>query len=372
MNLPPTDDTRDSPGLPPLGPGPLYTSFKRHLSDRIFYVVPVLMWLALAIRYGSLTLPTAANPAMEVGGLWGESKRQGLHLFGAGAARWVAPWIALGPRPEAPDAALAQARAALAAGGIDFPIVAKPDRGYQGWGVRRLDDAAALRAYLAGVPSDMPLLLQAYVTFGGEAGVFYVRDPGAPRGHIASMAFCYAPHVVGDGASTLAALVEADPVLRANRAIYQARNPDLWTSTVPRGRTQVLTDTRSARLGTVYRDGAACVTPALEAVVESIAHAVPHFHFGRLDIRFRSLAALQRGEGFFIVELNGAGAEMLHLWDGRMRLGAAYATLWRQYRTLFAIGAAMRRAGYRPAGVATMLRFQRRQEQLRRRYPTSS
>ena len=53
----------------PLPEDPRYPAFKRHIPDRLFYVLPALMWLALSLRYRSLTLPTAANPGMEAGGL---------------------------------------------------------------------------------------------------------------------------------------------------------------------------------------------------------------------------------------------------------------------------------------------------------------
>ena len=100
---------------------------------------------------------------------------------------------------------------------------------------------------------------------------------------------------------------------------------------------------RSARLGAVYRNALHCITPELEDIIDRISQEIPDFHFGRFDIRFRSLEELRQGKGFRIVELNGAGAEMLHIWAGTGTLGNAWRTLWRQYRDLFAIGAAMRK-----------------------------
>ena len=72
------------------------------------------------------------------------------------------------------------------------------------------------------------------------------------------------------------------------------------------------------------------------------------------------------------MELNGAGAEMLHIWAGEGTARRAWAMLWRQYRALFAIGAQMRRKGHRPVGLRGMIRLQRQQERLRRGYPPSS
>ena len=133
----------------------------------------------------------------------------------------------------------------------------------------------------------------------------------------------------------------------------------------------VLAHARSARLGAVYRDGRHHVTRALERRIDEIARDIPGFHFGRFDIRFASLDRLKDGEDFSIVELNGAGSEILRIWDGRTRLLDAYRGLWNQYRTLFSIAAANRAEGCRPTGPAGMFRLLRRQEALRRAYPPS-
>ena len=80
------------------------------------------------------------------------------------------------------------------------------------------------------------------------------------------------------------------------------------------------------------------------------------FHFGWFDIRFRNFAELREWRGVPIVELNGAGAQMLHIWAGIGTLQGAWTTLWQQYQDLFTIGARMqRRRGYRSVGAIGML-----------------
>ncbi|MFN3524881.1 MAG: hypothetical protein ACK4YU_02225 [Paracoccus sp. (in: a-proteobacteria)] len=356
----------------PLRPpaGPVYPAFKRRIPERVFYALPSLMWLALSIRHRSLTLPSAANPALDAGGLWGESKSQGLALFGPTGQRFLPPFVTIDCLPGADW--VHSALAAMADHDMAFPVVGKPDRGYQGWGVRLLNTPDDLTDYLSRQPDDAQVMLQALIDMPGEAGIFYIRHPGQPRGRIVSMAFVHPPHVIGDGHSTVAQLVARDPILQANAAIYRERNPGAWDQIPAPDAFHMLTNARSARLGAVYRDALDQVTPELEAVIDRISAEIPDFHFGRFDIRFRSIAELQQGRGFRIVELNGAGAEMLHIWAGEGRLWTAWRTLWRQYRDLFAIGAAMRKQGHRPVGVRGMIRLQRQQERLRRTYPPSS
>jgi hypothetical protein len=352
------------------GAYPRYPSFKMHLDDRVFYLLPTLMWLTLSVRYGAVTLPTVANPTMEVGGLWGESKAQGLRLFGPAGHVRLAPFIEVVCRGNEDDRDRA-VRDRLEAAGISFPIVAKPDRGYQGWGVRVVRTPEELAAYLDAPPDGATVILQEMVEYDNEAGIFYIREPGEERGRIVSLTFVLPPHVIGDGRRTVAELAQADKVLRPNLDIYHSRKPESWGGVPSEGEFHELTNARSARLGAVYRDATHLVTPELERSIDEISREIPDFHFGRFDVRFGSAEELLAGEGFRIVELNGAGAEMLHIWDGATRLGAAYRTLWSQYRSLFAIGAQMRRRGHRPVGIRHMIRLQREQEMLRRGYPAS-
>ena len=357
-------------GMPSLAPSPLYTAFKRRIPEQVFYVVPALMWLVLSMRHGSLTLPTTANPSMEAGGLWGELKTQGMDLFGHVARRFVPKTVPVQTSGE--TSAFALAIEAMNAAGLRFPIVAKPDRGYQGWGVRTVASRDELKAYLAATPRGSTVLLQEKADLPGEAGIFYVRHPRETSGRIYSMALVYSPHVVGDGVRRLAELVEGNAVLNKSKGIFELAHADAWHRVPERGEVVVLADSRSARTGAVYRDARPYVTRALERRIDEIARDIPGFHFGRFDIRFASLDRLRNGEDFCIVELNGAGAEILRIWDGQTRLVAAYRGLWNQYRTLFAIGAANRSDGCRPTGLLKMARLWRRQESLRKAYPPSS
>ena len=125
-------------------------------------------------------------------------------------------------------------------------------------------------------------------------------------------------------------------------------------------------------MGAVYLDAREFVTPALERRIEAICDDIPGFHFGRFDLRFGSIEALRRGEDFRIVELNGAGAEALHIWAAGAKLIQAYRTLWQQWKLAFEIGARNAAAGHAPIGWRELRRLQKHQERLRRLYPQTS
>lgn len=336
--------------------------------DWLFYAPVALQWAALALRYRSLTLPTAANPCIKAGGLVGESKTEILDLVQGEARALVAPYASFmvtGNR----DADLAAARGAMQGASLAFPLVAKPDLGCNGTGVRVVADLAELAAWLAAFPPGERAILQTLLTEEGEAGLFYIREPGAPAGRVTSITLKYAPEVVGDGVATLETLIRRDP--RAGRLthLYLPRLAARLAEVPPSGERVRLVFTGNHVKGAIFRDGGDHATPALAAAVERVARAIPGFHFGRFDVRFASIAALRQGEGFRIIEINGAGSEATHIWDPSTRLVDAYAAQFFHYHAAFMIGRANRARGHRPLGVRETLRLWRQQKRLMASYP---
>ena len=127
----------------------------------------------------------------------------------------------------------------------------------------------------------------------------------------------------------------------------------------------------SIRTGGLYRDARAAITPAMSERFDAIARSMPEFWFGRFDIRFRSLDELQRGEAFKVIEVNGAGAEAIHMWDPEMPLVEAYRELLHYQSLLFTIGAANRKRGFKPMGLRALIAFTNKQNRLIDSYPPS-
>jgi hypothetical protein len=356
-------------GMPPLAEAPPLSWFE-FWPPTLFYLPVWAVALALAVRHRGLRLPLLANPHFPAGGLVGESKSAILDLVGPEGRAWFAPHATSEVRGDPGD--LPRARAAIAAAGLGFPLVAKPDLGCRGAGVRPLADEAALVSYLARFPAGARLVLQALVDWPGEAGVFWVREPGAARGRILSLTLKYFPHVVGDGQSTLEELIRADPRAGKVPHLYLGRNAGRLGDIVPAGTRVRLAFAGSHSRGAIFRDGTGFVTPAMEARFEAIARTIPEFRFGRFDVRFRDFADLQEGRDFRILEVNGAGAEATHIWDSRTRLSQAYASLFRQWQLLFAIGAENRARGFRAEPAHAFIRRWREEKRLTPLYPETA
>ena len=332
----------------------------------LFYapIVPYYAWLAL--RFRSFTLPTAANPSIYAGGLIFESKNDILDLVPESGRHFFAPHARF-RHEHANDAA--EAEASMADAGVQYPIVAKPDKGQRGNGVQPVNNREELAAYLAAFPLNHEIQLQKRVPYEQEAGMLYYRLPDEAAGRIFSVTRKYFPQVTGDGVRTLEALILADPRARLLKRIYFPRHKDRLGEIIPNGEDVALVFSGSHAGGAIFKDGHALLTPALETRMDEIAKSLPEFYFGRFDIRFRDEESFRNAENFQIVEINGAGAEATHIWDADMRLRDAYKTLFQQFYILFSIGAQNRRRGFKALGPIPFLRDCRAYRRLAREYP---
>jgi hypothetical protein len=361
-------------GMPPLDQTGKPLSFFEFWPMWAFYP-PVMAYVAwLMLRHRSLLLPTVANPSFPSGGWVGESKAEILSLAVKHASQWTAPFIRIERAAKADGDAGAERDAALAAlanAGLELPVVAKPDLGCRGVGVKLIRTPQDLHAYIDGFPQEAAFLLQRLVPHEGEAGIFYVRRPGEASGRIVSITLKYFPHVIGNGRQTLRALIEADPRAGKLAHLYLKRHASRLDTVPAAGEAVRLAFAGSHSRGAIFRNGTHLVTPQMEARFDAIARALPEFHFGRFDIRFERFEDVQKGGGFTIVEANGAGAESTHIWDRDTTLLQAWRDLSRQYRWLFEIGAANRARGFRPMAWRDFRAAWLREKQLTPLYPAT-
>ncbi len=329
----------------------------------------VVQWFWLGLRYRSLTLPSAANPFITSGGLVGEGKLE--YFRGMGHVARAATARHCGVENDGAKTAQ-QLLGTLNGALLDFPLIAKPDLGLCGHGVRRIDDMAQLIDYLARFPRGEVVVLQEYLPQEGEAGIFYARDPVTGDGSIIGLALRTFPMVIGDGVRSVAELVAANP--RAARIKASARHECRFTaSAIPApGEVVRLATIGSTRVGGLYRDGAQHITSALIARIDTIARDMQEFHFGRFDVRFDSTDGLQAGTGIRIMEVNGAGSEAIDAWDPATGLIKGLRMIFRKQRLAFAIGAARRNEGTRPIALAELARLNSRQVRLIGQYPPSN
>jgi hypothetical protein len=145
---------------------------------------------------------------------------------------------------------------------------------------------------------------------------------------------------------------------------YLQRHHAIRSTVLASGQTLKLVEAGNHCQGCIFRDGMHLWSDALETRIDEISHKVPGFFIGRYDVRYPGEADIRAGENFKIVELNGASSEATSIYDARNSIFRAYATLFEQWDLVFAIGAANRALGHRPATIA-LLREEWRKYQAR-------
>jgi hypothetical protein len=254
----------------------------------------------------------------------------------------------------------------LAEKGMAFPLMAKPDIGQRGLQVRLLRNECELRVYAA--RSRVDFLVQEYIDYPNEAGIFYYRLPGETKGQISGVVGKEMLKVTGDGRSTVEALVlQKDRhvlQLKVLRATYGA----YLKQVLPAGEERVLVPYGNHSRGAKFLDWSHRVTPELEERIDFLCRQVKGFYFGRLDIKFSSWDELCAGKGFSVIELNGAGSEPTHIYDPAHSIFFAWKEIIRHLRLLYIISRAnARRDGLVPMGTRAglkMLRDYARHEKL--------
>ncbi len=306
----------------------------------LFYLPIVCYIIWLALRFRSASAFTATNPGMDEGGVVGERKSAMLLALSAHCQQSI-------PRTELlPASAPLAARLATAQRFVDdcgLPVVLKPDIGQRGRGVAIIDCWAGLSSYLEA--ADFDVLIQKFEP-GAEFGVFVYRDPRNQHLGILSVTEKQLPQVVGDGVSTLAELILAQPRTRLIADLLFERHRLRLRQVLAVGARQSLVDVGSHCRGAVFLDGRRLVSAALRARLDEITTPLlPGFHFGRLDIIAPDGEQLRAGRQLKILEVNGVTSESAHVYHPGASLFAAYRAFFRQWWLAFAIGQANMRRG---------------------------
>lgn len=300
----------------------------------LFYLPIIPYYIFLSLKHRSILAPFYANPSIENGGLIGESKWDFLkHLFQD--SPFTLKTIKLAPQDD-----FQNARDLIFESGFSYPFILKPDIGQRGFGVRIIRDDFDLTEYL--LLSDFQMVVQELSQFQNEAGIFYVRHPSHERGFVFSITDKKFPTVRGDGESRLGDLILKDPRARIIAPVYFERHRASLDNVLPPNEITHLSECGNHCQGAIFLNGNNLKTSVLEDVIDEVAKQIPHFYFGRFDVRYRDKQSLRLGKNFEIVEVNGAGSEATHIWDSRTRLFEAYRILFEQWSLLFSVGSEVR------------------------------
>ncbi len=312
-------------------------------------LIPWLLWLA--VKHRGLFKFAASNPAMPMGGLIGESKAEILEGLGADSPE-VPPFLLLTPAMGAEERS-SKAAAFMRESGVDYPVILKPNEGQRGSGVAIVRDEADLLERASTL--DHEALLQARLD-GEEFGVFYTRQPDEDTGTIFGITTKVLPEVTGDGKRSVEELLLEDGRACALHQTYLKELGRRADDAPAAGKTVRLVNVGTHSRGAIFLDGAALITPELNAAVDRISKRYEGFYFGRYDFRAPSEEHFKRGEGLGVIELNGVTSEATNLYDPSHSVLTAYRILFRQWQLAYEIGAKNAAMGTPTASLTQVIR----------------
>jgi hypothetical protein len=305
----------------------------------------VLIFLGFAIRARRLFFFANVNPAIPLGGAFGESKSAILSLL---PIQLTGGWVVL-ERGVSAEVVEAEMEAA----GLVFPVVVKPDIGERGLLVKRVESLDDLMRHLQLFP--LRFILQEWLAEPIEctlsyhwfsAGDFQITSV-CEKGFLA---------VEGDGISSVEQLMQ-----RKSRAAFQINrlrreSPALMMSVPARGEQVLLEPIGNHVRGTAFLNRCNRINEALLEVFEPVCRAVGGVHCGRFDIKCDSWEALQQGK-FRILELNGVLGEPAHIYDPAYGFVRAYRDLYRHWRVLYQLHRVQQQKGVAPPSLKVGLQL---------------
>ena len=220
-------------------------------------------------------------------------------------------------------------------GNFQFPLIAKPDIGMKGLSVKKLYSEKELLEYA--IQSRVNFLVQEFVPFDNEVGIFYYRFPNEEKGHISGIVRKEFLTVVGDGQSTMTELLKKDKRFILQLAVLKETYGNELKRILQRGEKRILVPYGNHARGAKFIDASDLVDEELTKTIDTICRRVKGFYFGRLDIRFNSWDELRSGRKFSIIEVNGAGSEPTHMYDSSHSIFFAWKEIIRHWNILWKV-----------------------------------
>ena len=290
----------------------------------IVYGPVYLYWLWLCIKTRSFFFFNTANPSIINGGFLMESKKAIYDLI---PSEYYPPTLFFN-KGTCNEKVIATVRDRK----LRFPLIGKPDIGMQGKGVEKLPNNSALLEYAA--HSKVDFLVQEFVSFENEIGVFYHRYPQEKKGCISGIVNKEFLSVTGDGVSTMEALLRKEKRFILQLPVLRKTYRDELKTILRHGEKCVLVPYGNHARGAKFTDASHLIDDKLTAVIDHFCQQVQGFYFGRLDIRYQSWEELKQGKNFTIIELNGAGSEPTHIYDPGHSLFFAWKEIIRHLNIL--------------------------------------
>lgn len=271
----------------------------------MFYIPNIPYALFLAFKAKNFVFFSAANPGIKSSGNGTESKFETLQLI----PDEFKPKSIFHGKFETFEKTLEN----LAKKNIKFPVIAKPDVGFRGLLVKKIHSEIELKNYLQ--KFDIDFIIQEFIDYKDECGIFYSRNPSQQKGVISSITLKKFPKVIGDGVSTIEKLIVSDKRLNLYRDLMVENNKKNLNLILNDKEEFLLSNIGNHCKGTQFVNGNHQISKQLTETFDNICSKIPGWFYGRIDLKYDDFSSLEKGKNFTFLEINGIISEPTHIYD---------------------------------------------------------
>ncbi len=305
---------------------------------QVLYIPVFVQWFFYGLRARTFFFFNVSNPNIVNGGFIMESKKEIYDLI---------------PKQYYPNTILIKSNCpidevinAVEKAGINFPIITKPDIGLRGLAVKKNNSKEELLAYHQKATFDY--ILQDFIPFNNEIGIFYVRFPNETHGKITGIVGKEFLIITGNGKDTIYDFLNKNARYRFQiSALEKEYGKEYLNTILPKDKKVNLVPYGNHSRGTKFIDVSHKITDKLTKQIDNICQQIPLYYIGRIDLMFNSWEELENGQNFSIVELNGASSEPTHVYDPKHSIFFAWKEIILHMHYLYKISKQNKAKGFR-------------------------
>lgn len=273
----------------------------------LFYIPNLPYGFYLALKAKNLTFFSAANPGIKSSGNGTESKFQTLALI----PDEFKPKSVFHAKEEFIEKTLKKIKEE----NIQFPLIAKPDIGFRGLLVAKINSEIDLKNYLEKFKIDF--IIQEFIDYKNECGIFYARNPTQQKGIISSITLKKFLTITGDGISTMKDLVISNKRAFLYKELIFENHKELLDIILEKNNEFQLSVVGNHCKGTQFINGNHLISNELTMAFDKLNAKIPGWFYGRIDIKYDDFETLNIGKNFKILEINGIISEPTHMYDAQ-------------------------------------------------------
>ena len=293
----------------------------------VVYVPIYFYWAWLSLKSRSFFFFSTSNPTIENGGFLMESKKK---IYDIIPQQFYPNTILINYNDN-----VGSISELISNRNLQYPLIAKPDIGMRGLQVKKVSSFDDITDYLS--KTRVNFLLQEFIQYPNEIGIFYYKIPGETNGTISGIVGKEFLTVIGDGVSTIEELIIQNDRFVLQLEKLKTTYGKLLNKVLTKNELYTLVPYGNHARGAKFIDLTHLVDEQLISCINNICNTIPEFYYGRLDIKYNTWEELKEGKCFSIIEVNGAGSDPTHIYDPKHSIFFAWNEIIKHLNILYKI-----------------------------------